>query len=92
MLIDLQQFDGSYVYCARLVEVLSLGEEVKMWMKEGVRQATAVVAVYFEEMLGEWKDVWMLVVDKAWVFVEGKGEREEIEKRAVELVRGEENK
>lgn len=86
-LIGRQEFDGSFTFCAELVEILAvLG--VGGFMSLSKKHATGVVAVFFEVVLAEFREVWMLVVEKAWGFV-GE-ERVGIERGARGLVEGRE--
>jgi hypothetical protein len=83
LLIDLNNFDGSWSSSAQLISILGKDwEMVKGWEKEGwneMRIITAVVIAWLEVRMNGERDVWEMVWEKAREWLgEGEGEYEAV--------------
>lgn len=91
ILIRLQKFDGSYLYSLELMEALALLDTtaVMEFMSTSSFHATALVALYLSKKLEAFREMWELIVQKAWEFVDTSNIRDVLEEKAMALVMAE---
>ncbi|KAF7192876.1 von Willebrand factor A domain-containing protein [Pseudocercospora fuligena] len=71
-LIGLQMFNGSWKWSQELLTLIGVDEaqvQLSKFANNADRAATAFVVAFFEDKLGEKKDVWEFVVAKARAFL-----------------------